>query len=202
MSGSIMRVVTLIVLAALPLAGCIPAYQLVKPGESAVGDGSLTVTPTSAWNSIPLATSAPAWEESWTLNGPLLDAVSFVTGLPDGKSLVKQRRKADSQVAVFRADMSPTDLVSMVETAYRVGGVTVFEVDSVDPVPFAGGTGIRMRYHFSPGDGIGRKGHCVMRVVDGKLYLVKLEGVSSHYFAAAEPEFEAMVAGARLDARP
>jgi hypothetical protein len=94
--------------------------------------------------------------------------------------------------------MSPADLVSMIETLYRVGGVTVYEVDSVDPVPFLGGTGIKVRYRFSPGEGIGRKGSCVMRIVGQKLYLMKLEGVSSHYFAAAEPDFDAMVAGAAL----
>jgi hypothetical protein len=128
----------------------------------------------------------------------LLESVVFVTGMPDGKSLVKQRKRDDAQVAVFRADMSPTDLVSMIESSYRVGGVTVFNVDSVDPAPFLDGTGLRMRFHFAPSDGIGKKGSAVLRVVDKKLYLMKLEGVSSHYFDAALPEFDQMVAGAKL----
>jgi hypothetical protein len=34
--------------------------------------------------------------------------------------------------------------------------------------------------------------------VDKKLYLMKLDGVTSHYFDAALPEFDAMVASARL----
>lgn len=187
----------LVLIASLPLAGCVPAYTLVKPGLAAVGDGSLSVMARSPWNAVP-ATAAPVWEDSWTLNGPLLETVVFVSGMPEGKSLVKQRRKADAQVAVFRADMSPADLVSMIETAYRVGGVTVYEVDSVEPVPFLGGTGVKVRYHYTPGEGIGRKGSCVMRVVGKKLYLMKLEGVTSHYFAAAEGEFDEMVASASL----
>jgi hypothetical protein len=56
-----------------------------------------------------------------------------------------------------------------------------------------------MRYHYSPGEGIGRKGRCVLRVVDTKLYLMKLEGVASHYFDEALPEFDQMVAGAMLE---
>jgi hypothetical protein len=147
---------------------------------------------------VPAGYQQAQWEEAWTQNGPLLEAVVFITGLPDGKSLVKQRKKADAQVAMFRADMTPDDLVSMIESSYRVGGITVFAVDSVDPAPFLGGTGLRMRYHYAPGDGIGKKGSAVLRVVDKKLYLMKLDGVSSHYYDAALPEFEQLVASARL----
>jgi hypothetical protein len=187
----------LIAAAVLLLAACAPTYRLVKPGVTGVGDGSLTVTPGRAWNSLPGIPRQP-WDEAWTRNGPLLDSVTFVSGLPEGKALVKQRRKADAQVTVFRADMAPNDLVSMIEGAYRVGGITVFAVDSVDPTPFLGGTGLRMRYHYAPGDGIGKLGSCVVRVVDKKLYLMRLDGVSSHYFAAAQAEFDAMVASASV----
>lgn len=192
-----MHKIALVLIASLPLAACIPAYKLVKPGPATVGDGSLSVTAKNPWNSVPQL-GARKWEQSWTLNGPLLDSVTFVSGMPSGQSLVKQRKKADAQVAVFKADMSPTDLVSMIETAYRVGGVTVYEVDSVDPVPFLGGTGVKLRFHYTPGDGISKKGSCVMRVVGEKLYLMKLEGVTSHYFAAAESEFDGMVATATV----
>jgi hypothetical protein len=187
----------LLALAAVTLTACAPTYKLVKPGPTAVGDGGLMVTPTRAWNSLP-GVPRQQWEEAWTLNGPLLESVTFVSGLPEGKALVKQRRKADAQVPVFRADMTPNDLVSMVEAAYRVAGITVFNVDVVDPTPFLAGTGLRMRYHYAPGDGIGKQGSCVLRVVGNKLYLMRFDGVNSHYFAAAQGEFDQMVAGARL----
>lgn len=182
---------------ALLLSACVPTYQLVKPAAAPVGDGSITVTPTGSWNKVPLMGEQP-WEEAWTRNGPLLDSVGFATGVPEGKSLVKQRKKDDAQVAVFKADMTPNDLVSMVESWYRVGGVSVFKMDSVDPTAFLGGTGLKLRYSYAPSDGIGKKGAAVLRVVDKKLYLMKLDGVNSHYFDAALPEFEAMVASARM----
>jgi hypothetical protein len=193
-----MKNVLLAALATLTLCGCMPSYGLVKPGTVAVGNQAMTVTPGMAWNRIPRGSRQLEWEEAWTQNGPLLDSIGFVSGMPDGKSLVRQRRKADAQVAVFRADMSPTDLVSMIESVYRVGGITVFAVDSVDPAPFLGGMGLRMNFHFAPGDGMRRRGAAVLRVVDGKLYLIKLEGVTSHYFAASEPEFERLVTSAAL----
>jgi hypothetical protein len=192
-----MKNVILACATALLLSACVPTYKLVKPAAATVGNGSMTVTPTGSWNKVPMMGAQP-WEDVWTRNGPLLDAVGFVTGVPEGKSLVKQRKKADAQVAVFKADMTPNDLVSMIESWYRVGGVSVFKMDSVDPTSFLGGTGLKLRYSYAPTDGIGKKGAAVLRVVDKKLYLMKLDGVNSHYFDAALPEFDALVASARL----
>jgi hypothetical protein len=193
-----MKKLTLVIASVVTLCACVPSYTLVKPQPAAVGDGSMIVTPSQAWNGVPML-DARAWEEAWTRNGPLLDSVQFVTGLPDGKPLVKQRRKADAQVTVFRADMTPDDLVSMIESWYRVGGVAVFKVDAVEPVAFLGGTGLKLRYSYAPGDGIGKRGAAVMRVVGKKLYLMKLDAVTSHYFDAVLPEFEGLVASARFE---
>jgi len=192
-----MKNTLIVVFATLTLCACVPTYKLVKPGAVPVGDGSLSVTPRIEWNEVP-GIQRQVWEDEWTQNGPLLDTIGFVSGLPDGKSLIKHRKKDDAQVAVFRADMTPNDLVSMVESAYRVAGVTVFAVDSVDPAPFLGGTGLKMNYRYSPSDGIGKRGTAVLRVVNSRLYLMKLEGVSSHYYEASQPEFEHLVASATL----
>jgi len=193
-----MKLRLLFVLGTLTFAGC-ALYTLVPAESTYVGGNSLVVTPTSAWNTVPTRPDQTEWEETWTRNGPLLDTVAFVGGIPEGKKLLVQRRKSDQQVPAFRADMTPQDLVSMIEASYRVRGITVFDVESVDPVDFLGGKGIKVRYKYAPNDGISKKGSCVARVVGKKLYVMKLEGVSSHYFDAALPEFEQMVATAKLE---
>lgn len=185
-------------LAALSLGGCV-SYSLVKPGPIFVGGNKLVVEPRSEWNAVPLVPDATEWEDTWTQNGPLLETIVFVGGLPEGKALRKQKKKSDQQVPKFRADMSPQDLVSMVEASYRTLGVTVFDIESVEPVDFLGGKGFDVRFTYAPTNGISKKGACVLRVVDKKLYAMKLDGVSSHYFAAAMPEFEQMVASAKLE---
>jgi len=186
-------------LAAFSLAGCFPTYQLVTAEETHVAGSELVVKPGNEWNKLPQSPNQTEWDETWTLNGPLLDAMSFVGGLPDGKSLLTQKKKDDRKVPVFQADMSPQDLVSMLEASYRVRGITVFDIESVNPADFLGGKGVRVHFKYAPNDGISKKGVCVARVVDKKLYVVKLEGVSSHYFDAALPEFDQMVASARLE---
>ncbi len=180
------------------LVGCVAPYTLKKAGPTTVAAGAIVVQPSSAWNVLPKDASRTKWEEVWTQNGPLLDTVAFLGGMPEGKSVIVQKNKAGQQAPLFRANMSPEDLASMVEASYRVRGVTVFNVESVDPADFLGGQGIRVRFNYAPTDGITKKGNCVLRVVDNKLYVMKLEGVSSHYYDAAVPEFDRLVATATL----
>jgi len=180
------------------LAGCIPTYTLKKAGPTTVANGAFTVQPSSAWNVVPKDVSRTEWEEVWTQNGPLLDTVAFLGGLPEGKAVVVQKKKEEQRVPLFRANMSAEDLASMVEASYRIRGVTVFNVESVDPVEFLGGQGIRVRFNYAPTNGITKKGDCVLRVIDKKLYVMKLEGVSSHYFNAVVPEFDLLVSTAAL----
>lgn len=180
------------------LAGCAAPYKLVPSGATEVANRSMVVTASQAWNRIPKAKDDVKWEEAWTLNGPLLDTVAFVGGLPDGEAVARQKKKDDQQVPHFQASMTPDELVSMVETSYRARGVPVFSVTSVEPTPFLGATGIRMDYAYTLSDKLPRKGRCVMRVENGKLYLMKLEGAESHYFDASLPEFTDMVASAAI----
>jgi len=193
-----MKARLLLALVPMLLAGCVAPYTPKKAGPTPVAHKAFMVQPTKAWNVVPPSTSRTRWEEVWTQNGPLLDTVAFLGGLPEGKSVIVQNRKAVKKVPVFRANMSPADLASMVEASYRIRGITVFTVDSVDPVSFLGGQGIRVRFSYAPSDGMTKKGDCVLRVIDKKLYVMKLEGVSSHYFAAAQPEFDSLVASAAL----
>jgi hypothetical protein len=180
------------------LTGCVVPYTLKKAGPTPVARKAFIVQPTKAWNAVPASASHTRWEEVWTQNGPLLDSIAFVGGLPEGKSVIAQNKRATKKVPTFRANMSPADLASMVEASYRIRGVTVFTVDSVDPVTFLGGQGIRVRFSYAPDNGMTKKGDCVLRVIDKKLYVMKLEGVSSHYFASAQPEFDSLVASAKL----
>jgi hypothetical protein len=193
-----LRVVFLAALAAIALGACAARYALVPAGEPSLVGGSLIVQPGSAWNVVPMWRDQPEWEETWTRNGALLETLTFVSGMAEGNALRKQRRKDDRQIPPFRADMTPQDLVSMIEASYRTRGVTVFDIESVDTVDFLGGKGVKARYTFAPNDGISKKGVCVLRVIDKKLYLMTLDGVSSHYFDAALTDFEHMVASAKL----
>jgi predicted Zn-dependent protease len=172
--------------------------QAVSAEETSAAGSKLTVNPGSGWKRLPASANQSRWETVWTWNGPQLDRTALLGGLPDGKAIVAQETKANQQVPVFRADMTVQDLMSMVEVSYRIHGVTVFDFESVEPVDFLGGTGVRLRYHYTSGIGIAKKGNCVMRVIERKLYAMKLESVAGHFFDTVDPEFDRLVGSAKL----
>ena len=174
-------------------------YAAVPVRPVSVGNGSMVVTAPRAWNKqrrfffddIP-------WVESWTLNGPLLDDMTFVTALPDKKTLVRQRSTDDRQVPMFRSNMSVPEITSMLETAYRVrAGAIDFRTLSLTPRPFMGQPGFQFDYEHLDSDELWRKGRAVGAIINGRLYLIMLDAARSHYYPDALRDFEALVASAR-----
>lgn len=166
---------------------------------ASVTDRQMTVKPGAGWRRVSATSDERQWEEVWTWNGPQHDRTTFIGGLRDGKAIASQELNADQQVPLFRADMTSQDLASMLEVSYRINGVTVFHFDSIEPVDFLGGTGVRLRYNYVSGIGITKKGDCVMRVVNQKLYALRLESLADQDFDTVVPEFDQLVAEARLN---
>ena len=175
-------------------------YALVRVRDVRVGDGSLVVTPPQPWNRTRtlLFFDDVRWVEDWTLNGPYLDGMSFVSGLPSGKYLVRQRRTQDQQVPKFRSDMTAPEITAMLETMFRTRGGTVdFRTTSLQPRQFLGANGFQFDYEHLDSDELWRRGRAVGAVIDGELYLILFDAARSHYFGAGIGDFEAIVASAR-----
>jgi hypothetical protein len=175
-------------------------YSLVRADRVSVGDGSMTVVSPRPWNRHrPILFEDVRQVEDWTLNGPILDGMSFVTGLKNGKSLIRQRRSANQQVPLFRSDMTPPEIAAMIESLYRVrGGAVDFRTVSLQPRTFLGTGGFQLDYEHLDSDELWRRGRAVGAVINGRLYLVLLDAAKSHYYDAALADFEATVASARL----
>ncbi len=197
--------------AALPLAACsslgggeygIGDYNLVRVHRVEVGDGGMTVVAPRPWNerrrSI-LFDDVPDVED-WTLNGPILDGISFGSGMKSGRYLIRQRKSADQQVPKFRADMTPPEIAAMLESLYRVrGGAVEFRTLNLQPRPFLGAAnGFQLDYEHLDSDELWRKGRVVGAVIGDRLYLVMFDAARSHYYNAALPDFEAIVGSAQI----
>jgi len=176
------------------------SYALVHVRRVAVGDGSLIVTPPRPYNRH----RALLWSdvrdvEDWTLNGPYLDGISFVSGLKSGAYLVRQSKRADQQVPKFRDDMTPPEIAAMLESLYRVkGGAVEFRTLALQPRPFLGTGGFQLDYEHLDSDELWRKGRAVGAVINGRLYLILMDAARSHYYATVLPDFEAIAASAEL----
>lgn len=175
-------------------------YSLVRPHSVSVGDGSMAVTPPREWNrQRRLFFDEVRWVEDWTLNGPLLDNMSFISGLPHGRYLIRTNRRDAQQVPRFHSDMTAPEIQAMLESAFRVrGGAVDFRTLSLQPRQFVGYPGFQFDFEHLDTDEAWRKGRAVGAVIDGRLYLILLDAVRSHYYPDALTDFEAMVTSARL----
>jgi hypothetical protein len=196
-------------LAVLGLSGCsslgggeygYSSYALVRVHRVNVGDNSLSVVPPRPWNRHRSILWSDVQDvEDWTLNGPYLDGISFVSGLKSGRYLIRQSKRADQQVPKFRSDMTPPEIVAMLESLYRVkGGAVDFRTLSLQPRPFLGTNGFQLDYEHLDSDELWRKGRAVGAVINGQLYLILYDAARSHYYAAALPDFESIVGSAQL----
>jgi hypothetical protein len=195
--------------AMLPLAACstlgegtdIGLYTLVRSKPTNVGNGSVTVVPPRPWNKQRrfFFFDSVRWVEDWTLNGPYLDGITFVTALPSGQYLIRQRKSDERQVPKFRSDMTAPEVAAMLETAFRVrGGAVDFRTLGLRPRQFLGYPGFQFDFEHLDNDELWRKGRAVGAVVDGRLYLILFDATRSHYYGNALPDFEVMANNARI----
>ena len=191
----------------LGLSGCTGGvggfgyYTLVRPNKVVrVGSGAMTVVTPNAWNETSRSSFTDVrYVEDWTLNGPYLDGVTFVSGLPDDHRIIRQSSRADRQVPKFRANMTAPEVAAMIETLYRVEGSAIdWRTLSLTPRQFLGYPGFQYDFEHLDGDELWRKGRAVGAVIGGRLYMILLDAARSHYYAAALPDYEAMVASAQL----
>ena len=176
-------------------------YAPVSVKRVSVGDGTMSVAPPRPWNRVrPLTYADIRVVEDWTLNGPYLDGITFVSGLPSGEYLIRQRKHDDRQVPRFRASMTVPEVTAMLESAYRVrGGAVEFHTLNLQPRTFMGYPGFQFDFEHLDGDELWRKGRAVGAIIDGHLYLLLYDAARSHYYANALPDFEAMANNARLN---
>ena len=173
-------------------------YGLVRVTRVSVGDGQMTVVAPRAYNRHRRILFSDVRDvEDWTLNGPILDGISFVSGMNNGRELIRQRRTADQQVPRFRSDMTPPEITAMLESLYRIkGGAVQLNTTSLQPRPFLGANGFQWDYEHLDQDELWRRGRAVGAVIDGKLYLILFDAARAHYYEAQLPDFEAIVASA------
>lgn len=176
------------------------SYGMVTVRRVNVGDGQMSVVAPRNYNRHRRILFSDVRDvEDWTLNGPILDGISFVSGMNNNRELIRQRRTADQQVPRFRSDMTPPEIAAMLETLYRVkGGAVDLKTLALQPRPFLGAAnGFQWDYEHLDSDELWRRGRAVGAVIDGKLYMILMDAAKAHYYEAQLPDFEAIVASAQ-----
>jgi hypothetical protein len=189
--------------AASILSGCV-AWTAVDAGTE-TSETSLSVTPDRKWNR--LGAHLRVWSASWTINGPLLDALDIAVGVEDGKPLVAVRGDRAKMFATFRAGMSADDVVALVQsTLTQLENAKDFALVSAAPDTIAGHEGIRFEFTYGTGGqgGLETDRHAlgVAFEAEKRLYVLLFHAAEVHYFPALRPAAEAVFRSARLNVKP
>jgi hypothetical protein len=200
--------------AVLSITAC-AHYTLVQPQRRTVGD-LYTVEPQRAWNR-----SLEGKVEVWTVDGPLLEAVRFISGLEDGQTLIDVGGK-DPKMPRFRAHMTATEVLEFfvgsvrsiagdTDTAMIARGwvpsagvraaninASTLEVTNLRPARFGELSGFRFNIDFLSREGLERAGMVIGTIHEEKLYLIVYTAAREYYFPRYKADVEQMFASIRV----
>lgn len=188
-----------LVLASLPAAPAVAGWKLLSQGAAAkVGKSTLTVTPSRHWNRNS-ARPVPKGEV-WTIDGPLLNELYFVSGLVPGETLYRDVNRKERPLPQFRATMQLTDIPELFESSNRLALQTpLFRITTTEPVRFAGRDGVKFTYEYSvAGSSLARKGVATATIANGQLHLISFTAPALYYFDRDRAAAEAVMASATL----
>lgn len=179
------------------LSACAATPTLVPPGTYDAG-GAYSVTLERSWTEMPERRS-PFTDTSYlTFDGPRLNQVYVLSGIPSGSGIIKERRSDDEDIAelVFRSGMSELELVEFVTESIALFGYQDVVAQDVRPATLAGSEGVQFVITAAQGNGLRIKGAALASETDGTLDLMLFIAPEMHYYGALMPEVERMFASA------
>lgn len=181
------RLASAIAIAALLLSGC-AQYAAVKVEPRKIG-GVYTVDPQIAWDSM-----KDGKTELWTVDGPLLDAVRFVTGIRDGESLFD---RPGMELPVYRPRMTEPEIAELLASSLAAFGYANAATSNLRPAPFGSLPGFRFDLSFTDSDGLDWRGLVVGARDGDRLHLIIYTGAAIHYYDRYVDTVERLVASIR-----
>jgi hypothetical protein len=178
-----------VVLACLALIGCVK-YTLVDADRHSIA-GLYSVDPQIEWNK-----TTELGVELWTVNGPMLEALRFVSDVEDGDIIFDVGE--EEELPKFRAHMTLSEIVEFVVDSMAVAGATHVEPINARPARFGDAEGIRFELSFQSSEGLEQDGIVVGAVIDEQLYLIMFTGVRVHYFPSYKDHVERLIASIEM----
>lgn len=190
------RIILIALAAALSLTAC-QHYASIGPGAYDIHQ-KLLVDLDRTWNRQ-VEGPGRLCPESWTSNGPLLDALCIAPAIADGGTVLSEGKDAPK----FRSGMNPTDLLGIIQTGLsQTIKASDFVLVALQPATVAGYEGIRFEFKFGAGTAgeaeTDRHALGYAFEADKRLYLILFHAAEIHYFPMMMQGVEKIVASARL----
>lgn len=172
------------------LAGC-ATYTLVEANAPVTMAEIYTVQPQIRWSK-----RVQGKFESWTVDGPLIEELSFVNGIGSGDSLVEPDPYASDEVEYpeFRSGMTALEIQDLYEATLSKFQASQIATEGLRPLSFGAQSGFRFDFSFLSQDGLKRSGMAVGFVRDEKLYLIAYTAAALHYYDRYKDTVERLVA--------
>lgn len=168
--------------------------------EVEVADSAFILVPPRDWNRLDWKPGK--FTEVWTLDGELLNDVTFYGGVPAGQPLVKERSKKHEPLPKFEKATLIAEIPELLERTYRAyKKIGSFSLTSSQPEQFLGGQGIRFTYDYVDADQLPRKGEARAVLLSGKLYMATFDAPRLSYFDKAIGDARALIDSARRPAK-
>lgn len=208
-----MRPMILLLIVLLFIGGC-THYTAVPAERRAIG-GLYSVK-----SNVPWSQADEGGIQVWTIDGPLLEALRFVT-LKDGDTLFPATDK-DAKLPRFRAHMTPNEVAEffaaslksvsggvdthqlakgMVHPAgIRAGSInaSTLDVKNLRPADFGRLPGFRFDFSFLSKEGLERQGFAFGSIHEGKLLLMVYTGTKEYYFDKHKQDVETIFSSVQL----
>jgi hypothetical protein len=208
-----MKPMALFLISLLLIGGC-AQYKMVPAERRTVGD-LYSVKSSVAWSQgdeggIPI----------WTVDGPLLEALRFVT-LKDGDTLFPSADK-DAKLPRFKAHMTPNEVCEffvgsmkslsggidthqlakgmVLPASIRAGSLNAasINVKNLRPADFGKLPGFRFDFSFLSQEGLERQGLAAGSIHEGRLLMMVYTGTAEYYFNRHKQEVEAIFSSVEL----
>ena len=158
---------------AVAVAGC-ATVAVVGKGPVNI-DGAYTVQNDAEWASIKIGNL-----HLWTLDGPALQALRFITGVEDGETMFTSN--SPEKLPKFRGTMNELEIVEFFQASTAALGIQSMNTSNMRPAQFGAKPGLRFEFDYLTKNGLGMVGFATGAVVDKKLYMIFYFGARQHYF--------------------
>ena len=177
-----------LVMAILLLAGC-TSYAEVAPTRITIKD-AYSIDPQIAWSR-----TQDGKRETWTVDGPLLEQLGFITGLEEGDTLY--RVLGEKHAPTYRPTMSESEIMEFVVDSLISTGAHSVTAANLRPAPFGAWPGFRFDLSFQYPSGLDGLGTVLGARRDGGFDLILYTGARLHYFDKHKGTVEALFASIR-----
>ncbi len=183
-----MRRIATIAVLLVTLAGC-AQYSLVEAKTQNIG-GAYTVEAQIDWNK-----HAEGKVETWTADGPGLEALRFFKGLDDGDALFIRPVGTAKEIRfpAYRAGMTASEVMEFVVESLGRAGAANLEARGLQPAQFGAVPGFRFELTFATAQGLEMSGLAAGAVIEDKLHLILYTGARIHYFPKYREDVERLL---------